>query len=116
MPSFSRDLSFPRGSDDLADRHIEISWLLEARMFQFGEEIAFAFGEDKARDMMRGFCVGQHGTSPSRIEEHELFEELGWRKYFSEISTNYVDYIEITQRWRDCLEYAGQGNAPQGTA
>jgi hypothetical protein len=102
----------PRGQEALANLHLEIAHALELGLHRCGDALAWHFGEKVTNQAMRGLLIGLSSPVDRRPELLAEFDRAGWRKFLEAESGCAIDFVELTQVWRDAAGYAGQGIAP----
>ncbi len=108
----TQTIAFARTDDDLTDLHCEIASTLEEDLHRLGEVLECIFGEGPAHAALRALMVDSCIHGPAREEFRAECDRLGWRAYLAERS-GYIDAVELTHKWREGAEYAGQGIAPR---
>ena len=99
----------PSSDDGFTDLHLTIAQEFEFRLERLGRALELTFGREQARTAMRALLVGV-ATSSSVLA---TFDELGWQEFLNVERGNSLDFLDLTQVWRDGAEYAAQGVAPR---
>lgn len=99
----------PNSDDGFTDLHLSIAMELDLRLAHLGRVLDLTFGQAPTRAALRALLVGDAASTSALA----AFDELGWQDFLEAERGRSVDFVALTQVWRDGAEYAAQGVAPR---